>query len=99
MARAHFSQKLGGKFMSEKKIEYTLGQITMMTEESWRTVFSRRLWSRMETLDYSKADLSSITGISRAEIGNYLKGKNTPSAYNVIQLARALNMDVEELID
>ena len=85
--------------MSEKKTTYDLGQIYLMSEEEWRKRFARRLWRRMTELDYNQTDVSNITGISRQEIGHYLKGVKTPLTYNVVKLARALNIDVEELID
>ena len=67
--------------------------------DKWIKEFQRRLKSRMEYLEISQLELSKRTGIHQAEISRYVRGKNIPLANNISKLARALSMDVRDLID
>lgn len=67
--------------------------------DKWIKEFRRRLKSRMEYLEISQLEPSKRTGIDQAEISRYVRGKNIPLANNVLKLARALGMNVRDLID
>lgn len=69
-------------------------------EKKWLKEFSRRLKKRMKELKMSQYELSERTGIAQPTISRYTTAHaSTPSATNVLRIARVLDMDVCDLID
>ena len=66
-------------------------------EEQWRKEFSHRLYIKMCQQGYSQDEFAEDTGISLVTINKYLKGKATPSGYNMDKMAYVLNCDSSEL--
>lgn len=69
-----------------------------MEENQWRESFSFKLRKRMETTSLNQEKLSERTGISTHTISKYMRGKATPSTYNLCKIARALKCSETELI-
>ena len=67
------------------------------TEFEWLGYFSRKLCELMRINNISRYDLSALTKISEVSISKYLNGKSTPSTFNLIRIAQALNCTVSEL--
>lgn len=67
-------------------------------ENKWRTTFSKNLDHKLHNVSKSQDLLAFETGISPVTINKYIKGRATPSAYNLRKIARALRCSVTELI-
>lgn len=61
-------------------------------------MFKDNLKRIMAEKGVSPAELSRITGISKASLSQYLAGKNKPSAKRIIQMAEALEVDPDDLV-
>lgn len=46
----------------------------------------------------SRNELAQITGISVTTVGNYEHGKTKPSVENIVKIALALNVSLDELV-
>lgn len=61
-------------------------------------LFKERLKQAIEKKSYKNAELSRITGVSAATIGNYLNGNRTPRGFgDIVPVAKALNVSVDYL--
>lgn len=60
--------------------------------------FQWRLRRTMTLKCIGQAQLAEMSGISQATISNYLTGKSMPDILKLNKLARALNVDVSELL-
>ena len=61
-------------------------------------LFKERLKQAIEKKRYKNAELSRITGVSAATIGNYLNGNRTPRGFgDIVPVAKALNVSVDYL--
>lgn len=67
-------------------------------ELKWRTTFGKNLDHKLHNVSKSQDLLAFETGISPVTINKYIKGRATPSAYNLRKIARALRCSVTELI-
>jgi transcriptional regulator with XRE-family HTH domain len=61
--------------------------------------FSQRVKKAMDEQNITQADLSSMTGIGRSGISQYLSGKNKPGQKALTIIANALNVSEEWLIE
>lgn len=68
------------------------------TEDEWRNTFGRNLDHKLYNVGKSQDLLAFETGISPVTINKYIKGKATPSTYNLRKIAQALQCSVTELI-
>lgn len=68
-----------------------------LTEEDYRHEFGRKLYRIMSRENVTQADLSRMTGLRQCQISNYVRGRTTPSFYNVHKIARALGCSVDDL--
>lgn len=66
-------------------------------EVGWRNKFARELNRKIRNFGYTQEKLSDVTGISRVTISKYSNGTATPSSYNLIKIAKALECSVSEL--
>lgn len=67
-------------------------------EELYRKEFGNRLRNRISDRGITQSELAEMTGISTHTISCYVRGKGTPSPYNVVKLARALRCTTNELL-
>lgn len=68
-------------------------------EKLWRKHFKYKLVKLLFFRRMSQKKLSELTGISEITISKYMNGTSTPSLFNARKIARALNVDINELID
>ena len=68
-----------------------------LTEEECREEFGIRLCRVMYYKGVTQKELSEMTGITQANISNYITGRQTPSFYKVDKIARALDCSTEDL--
>ena len=59
--------------------------------------FSQRMKKAMDEQNITQADLSSMTGIGRSGISQYLSGKNTPKSKTITLIADALKVSEDWL--
>ena len=70
-----------------------------ISEEAWRKHFRYKLIKLLNNRHIPQKVLSELTGISERTLTKYTNGLATPSLYNARKIARALKVDVCELVD
>lgn len=68
-------------------------------EDQWRREFSKRLYRQMVLADHTQETLAYSSGLSAGSISKYLNQVSTPTAWNIVRLARVLDCDIRYLID
>lgn len=66
-------------------------------EETWRINFVKNL--KELTKNYKLSVLSRKTGIDTTSLSRYISGKQLPSLWNCIRLARGLGVPITDIID
>lgn len=69
-----------------------------INEAEWRIKFGEQLSYKLRLSGFTQETLSRITGITPVTIHKYIRGKATPSAYNLRKIANALHCSVNEFI-
>ena len=70
-----------------------------MSEVKWLDEFGYRLKKQLEYAWMSRAELAEITVISLPTICRYISGQQKPSITNVINITRALDCDIDTLVN
>ena len=70
-----------------------------MTEAEWLDLFGSNLVFYLNQSDMTQRDLALRTGLSEAAISNYINKLRFPTTKAVINIANALGIGVDELID
>ena len=70
-----------------------------MTQEDWRDIFASNLADNMREHRMSQNRLAREAGLSASRINDYLNRRAVPSIFAVINLAYALDVDVDSLVD
>jgi transcriptional regulator with XRE-family HTH domain len=70
-----------------------------MSEVKWMDEFGYHLKKQLEYAWMTRAELAEVTGISLATICRYISGQQKPSVTNVINIARALDCDIDTLVN
>lgn len=70
-----------------------------MTLSEWSSNFSDKLLELMEDRRMRQQELAQESGISIGSISSYINGKSLPGIKAILNLAFALDVDVDELID
>lgn len=66
-----------------------------MTKKECNREFGDRLYRMMNRKGITQLELSERTGLTQAQISNYINGKSTPSFYVVDRIAKALKCSIE----
>ena len=66
---------------------------TPTNEEEWKQEFSWRLYRKMVSKGLSQDDLAFEANIS---ITKYMNGTSVPSAYNLLKIAKAMHLSIED---
>lgn len=69
---------------------------TPTNEEEWKQEFSWRLYRKMISKGLSQDDLAFEADISPASITKYMNGTSVPSAYNLLKIAKAMHLSIED---
>lgn len=77
---------------------YTVDESYDESEDEWRERFSKNLCRKLRNVGMSQDMLAYDTGITPAMINRYIKGKATPSTYNLRKIADVLKCSINELI-
>lgn len=70
-----------------------------MTELEWLINFGDNLKSMMHESGMSQSDLSKESGLSKSMISRFIRKETIPSLKSVINLAYALDCNINDLID
>ena len=70
-----------------------------MTEVEFMKIFGDSLCYELEDAWMSQQELADITGISKTTISRYVSGTQMPSLKNVINISKALDCNILDLID
>jgi transcriptional regulator with XRE-family HTH domain len=69
-----------------------------MTKQKWLDDFAYNLFEMMDYANTSQAELSRLTGLTRQIIIRFLKAEAVPSMIAIINIAKALECDIDELV-
>lgn len=69
-----------------------------MTKKKWMKIFASRVNNNMNIRCINQKELSEATGISKTTISRYLQGRQLPKTDAVLNIAKALDCTVAELI-
>ena len=70
-----------------------------MTQVEWRHIFGRNLIDILNEKEISQNQLARESGLSVSRINDYINEKATPTIFAIINIAYALDMRVDELVD
>lgn len=69
-----------------------------MTEMEWLDIFGDNLRSVLEYTNTTQRELADAAGLAESTISSYINKRKMPSLRAVINIAYALDIDIEELI-
>lgn len=70
-----------------------------MTEVEWIRIFGDNLASILEEYRMSQRELADAAGLSESSISKYINKQIAPSIFAIINIADALGVTVDELVD
>ena len=70
-----------------------------MTELEWLDIFSDNLKSALEYANMTQRELADASGVSESSICKYLRKQQIPSLKAIINIAYALDISTDELIN
>lgn len=70
-----------------------------MTYREWMHCFSQNLCAMMYEARVDVKDLAEMSGLSKAAISRYIHEAQMPTLRSIINIAYALQVDFEDLID
>lgn len=70
-----------------------------MKQEEWKNIFGDNLDAILKEKGMTQRQLSKDSGVSASMISDYINGQRIPSVTAAINMAYALDVDVNELID
>lgn len=70
-----------------------------MSEVKWLKEFGYQLQRQLEYAWMTRAELAEVTGLTVATISRYISGQQKPSVTNVMNIARALDCDIDMLVN
>lgn len=70
-----------------------------MTQREWQNVFANNLDSILEEKGMNQSQLARDAGLSVSRISDYINERAVPSVFAIINMAYALDMSIDELVD
>ena len=70
-----------------------------MTELEWLEIFSTNLRELLEERGFTQRDLAIASRLSDSTISDYIHGQKIPCLRAIINIAYALEISIDELID
>lgn len=74
-------------------------RIHTMSEAEWLDAFGDNLASLLNECGMSQRELAEISGLSESSISYYINKQKMPGVKAVINIAHALKIDIDDLID
>lgn len=73
--------------------------IMIMTHGEWKNIFGDNLSTILREKRISQKDLSRDSGVSMGMVSDYVNKLTAPNIFAVINMAYALDVEIDELID
>ena len=73
-------------------------EVIILTEAEWKSKFSDKVLSKMDRVGVNQRELSKVTRIPENTLGRYINGERVPRVDAVVNIARALECSVSELV-
>lgn len=70
-----------------------------MSETEWLKVFANNLASILKDFNMTQRELADLSGISESTISKYINKQQIPSLKAIINIAHALDVDIDSFID
>lgn len=70
-----------------------------MKQTEWQSIFGTNLFDLLKERNMTQRELARKSNLSISRINDYIKENAVPSIFAVINIAHALNVDVDELIN
>lgn len=70
-----------------------------MTQFEWQNIFADNLSSVLEEKGMNQSQLARDARLSASRISDYINKRAVPSVFAIINMAYALDMSIDELID
>ena len=70
-----------------------------MTQTEWKDIFGDNLVSILRDKGMTQLQLSRCSGVSTAMISDYINKRSMPGLAAIINIAYALEMSIDELVD
>lgn len=70
-----------------------------MTQREWQHIFADNLDSILLEKGMNQSQLARDAGLSVSRISDYINKRAVPSVFAIINMAYALDMSIDELID
>lgn len=70
-----------------------------MTQVEWRNIFADNLAGILNEQGVSQAQLARDAGLSVSRINDYINKNATPTIFAIINIAYALDIDINDLVD
>lgn len=70
-----------------------------MTQEEWKSIFGDNLSAVLREKKMTQSQLAKDSGVSMGMISDYINKRSVPGIFAAINIAYALDMDLNELID
>lgn len=71
----------------------------IMTHSEWKNIFGDNLLTILREKRISQKDLSRDSGVSMGMVSDYVNKLTAPNIFAVINMAYALDVEIDELID
>lgn len=70
-----------------------------MTSDEWKDIFGDNLASLLDDRMMTRSELAKYSGVSTAMISDYINKRSVPGLFAAINMAYALDVSLEELVD
>lgn len=70
-----------------------------MTQGEWKNIFGDNLADLLEEKGMSQNKLAKDSKVSMGAISDYINKFTAPSVFSIINMAYALDVDIDELVD
>lgn len=70
-----------------------------MMKKDWQRMFSNKVRNLMQTKNITPYQLAMTSGVSRGRLSEYLNMKCMPTIFAIINIAYALDVSVNDLMD
>lgn len=70
-----------------------------MTELEWMDIFGDNLKDMLKDYGMTQKDLANETGLSKSTISQYINKQKVPSMKAIVNIANALDITTDELIN
>lgn len=70
-----------------------------MTSDEWKDIFGDNLASLLDDRMMTRSELAKYSGVSAAMISDYINKRSVPGLFAAINMAYALDVSLEELVD